>query len=213
VCERRTCIRNGEAQAVNESAGDLSDALASYVETFGPQIQECTGNISEMVIRFDQRGVVDDIVPWPEQTPEARSCVAHLLVDSHLDGGPGRSVELRIDLSTTPPRIATDDSSGANASVSGASQETDQQETEGQPIDDGAVRAALDEHAADILDCAGLDRVIVKVIWDDSHDPVVTFQGELAASPNERCMSAAISPALPQLQAPSGEVIHLVSRQ
>jgi hypothetical protein len=169
--------------------------------------------VTALELVFDSNGSLETIASWPQETQSARTCLAHALADTRLDESPRASVTLRIDLSTATPSVVDADGPSTPPPTPAATEEPSADAPQPRDSgDDDAVRAALDARVTDILDCAGADRAVVRVAWESAQPPTVSLEGDLAGSPNEGCVRAMLRDALPELQATSGVVVHLVSR-
>ncbi|MBZ0116609.1 MAG: hypothetical protein K8H88_06435, partial [Sandaracinaceae bacterium] len=72
------------------------------------------------------------------------------------------------------------------------------------------VRDRLDARAADIVACAGRDRVAVRVSWAVDGSLDVRLQGPLAGSPEEGCVQDLLEGARAPSEGRAGVVVHLV---
>jgi hypothetical protein len=79
------------------------------------------------------------------------------------------------------------------------------------PEAEAALRAALDARRDDVLACVGRDRAVVRAAWGAAGDLAIALTGELAGTPEERCVRAALAdvraPAAGRLR---GAVLHLL---
>lgn len=111
-----------------------------------------------------------------------------------------------VAIAAPPPEPEPDAPSAADLPVSSPAPETQGAEV---TAAEAAVRAALDAAHADVLACVARDRVVVRATWDAAGVVSLALQGDLAGSPEEGCVRAALS-ALSAPAGAAGTVLHLV---
>jgi hypothetical protein len=78
------------------------------------------------------------------------------------------------------------------------------------PAIEAQIRAGLDARRADVLACAGVDRVGVRVAYAMDGSLDVTLQGDLRGGPEERCVQDALDGVRVDASDRAGVVIHLL---
>ncbi len=58
------------------------------------------------------------------------------------------------------------------------------------------VRATLEEHGSDILACAGVTRLAIRVEWETALIPIVSLQGDLEGTPTQECVRGVLGESI-----------------
>jgi hypothetical protein len=75
-----------------------------------------------------------------------------------------------------------------------------------------ALRAALDARREDALACASRDRLVVSATWTASGEVSLALSGDLAGSPEEGCVRAALGDLRAEGVTAPGTILHLLRR-